>query len=600
MSLFKSAYFRRLFLPYLMLICGAMLIVGLLSARRLRATYLERTAHGMRDNALLVAQSIEPALRSNDNAKLAEQIRSFGHTLGCRLTVIVSDGTVIADNEADPQHMENHRYREEVVDTLAHGQGVSVRHSHTIDENMLYCAQRIQLDQSTYVLRLAVPLRDLDHQLASLYSGLALTGVLATVIAGIVCYIFTRRHTVPVVELTAFADAIAHGDLSRRIVRESEGEIGTLGNALNSMADSLGRLIEVTNQDKAELLAMLSSMSEGVLAIDADQRIVVSNAAARRLFDLEDPDIQGRFLWEIVRHPAILQAAEQALQSCAQKTFQIGPIARRHLQVTACPIRHADARSGLVIVASDATETVRYEELRKEFVANVSHELRTPLTAIKGFAETLREFGQDDPGRYLQHLAVIEKNADQLTNLVNDLLELSRLDSSPDAAHRRPLDLCELVRHAVELLTPLARRKEQEIHVELDLELPSIEGVADYLERAVCNLIDNAIKYTPAGGNIQVATRAEGDFALIEVTDTGIGIPPGEVSRIFERFYRVDRSRSREMGGTGLGLSIVKHVVQSHHGTVEAASTLGRGSTFTVKLPLRRRSSEPPLPSLAK
>ncbi|MBC8109203.1 MAG: GHKL domain-containing protein, partial [Anaerolineae bacterium] len=285
------------------------------------------------------------------------------------------------------------------------------------------------------------------------------------------------------------------------------------------------------------------------------------------------------------------QAATQALESGESKTFQIGPIARRYLQITACPIRHAESRSGLVIVGYDATETVRYEELRKEFVANVSHELRTPLTAIKGFAETLREFGQDDPDRYQMHLAIIEKNADQLTNLVNDLLELSRLESHPDTSRRVLLDLSDVVQRAVDLLTPIAKRKEQDIELQLDHTMPQITGVPDYLERSVCNLIDNAIKYTPAGGCITVATRSQDNHAIIEVTDTGIGIPPGEVSRIFERFYRVDRSRSREMGGTGLGLSIVKHVVQSHQGTVEATSTLGRGSTFTIKLPLTNSRS---------
>jgi two-component system phosphate regulon sensor histidine kinase PhoR len=233
----------------------------------------------------------------------------------------------------------------------------------------------------------------------------------------------------------------------------------------------------------------------------------------------------------------------------------------------------------------DATQAVRYQDLRKEFVANVSHELRTPLTAIKGFAETLRDGAMADPQRGPQFLATIERHADQLTNLVNDLLELSRLEGLPGLPGVVSVDVGAIVRKAADLLRPAAERERQTLAVEVAPDLPPLNGNPDYLERAVVNLLDNAVKYTPEGGTITVAATADDARVMVAVTDTGIGIPAADLPRIFERFYRVDRSRSRDMGGTGLGLSIVKHIAQAHGGSVTVTSTPGRGSSFILNLP---------------
>jgi two-component system phosphate regulon sensor histidine kinase PhoR len=266
--------------------------------------------------------------------------------------------------------------------------------------------------------------------------------------------------------------------------------------------------------------------------------------------------------------------------------FQISPSAGRHLEIAACIFPSTGKAEGLVLVAHDTTKSVRYQELRKEFVANVSHELRTPLTVIRGFTETLRDGALNDPVAAPRFLATINKHVDQLQNLVSDLLELSKLESSPEMPRRVSVDLAAVTRRVVDLLMPTAQTKHQALSVEISGHLPRIVGNPDYLERAISNLIDNAIKYTPESGAIGVSISYNHESVTIEVHDNGIGIPAADLDRIFERFYRVDRSRSREMGGTGLGLSIVKHVAQVHGGSVDVTSTPSAGSRFRLKIPL--------------
>lgn len=471
----RSPFFRRLFVPNLLLICAAIGVVGLLGARRLRASYLERTRQAMRNDSWLVAQLIGNQLQAGNTAELNAQVRQLGQAIGARITIVKADGTVIADNQADPATMVNHRLRPEIVAAAAKGEGESLRRSDTVHQAMMYFARRIdQAGAPPHYVRLAVYLDPLDQHLHALYAGLGLAAFLAMLCLGAICYYFARRQTAPLVELTRFADGLAHGDLNRRIVKTEGGEIGTLAASLNSMADSLGRLI---------------------------------------------------------------------------------------------------------------SQTVQYQELRKEFVANVSHELRTPLTAIKGFSQTLLDGAMQDPVKGPQYLATIEKHADQLANLVSDLLELSRLESHPDLPRHIQVDMDSTARKAVQLLLPTARKKNQTLAVEAVANLSPVAGDPDCLERAVTNLVENAIKYTPQGGKIEVSLKTDANHVMVEVRDNGIGIPQEDLPRIFERFYRVDRSRSREMGGTGLGLSIVKHIAQTHRGSVEVASTPGKGSCFRLKLP---------------
>jgi len=353
---------------------------------------------------------------------------------------------------------------------------------------------------------------------------------------------------------------------------------------VDAVFGSFEKVMSQASQDKAQLLTIIASMSEGLIAIDHHQRILLVNRAATQLMNLQLGELRGRLLWEVMPLDEVLKGVSDVLLTGQDRKFRIGPIDTRHLEITIC--RLPAMQGGVTILAYDVTEATQYQELRKEFVANVSHELRTPLTVIKGFIETLLDGAIDDQPRAKQYLETVGRHTEQLTNLVNDLLDLSRLDAAAPLAKREPVDLNAAAKKVVELMLPAAQKKRQTLHVELTDPLPPIMGDANYLDRALFNLIDNAVKYTREGGEIRLATGATDGVVTIDVSDNGIGIPLEDQPRIFERFYRVDRSRSREMGGTGLGLSIVKHVVQSHGGTIDVESALGSGSRFSIRLPI--------------
>ncbi|MDB5173839.1 MAG: hypothetical protein JWN51_2612 [Phycisphaerales bacterium] len=582
-----SRFFRRLFLPYLVLICAATGAVGAFSALRLRWAFLDRTRQTLGEESMLVAELLTPDLAAGRFDLVDAKVHELGKGLGCRITVIEEDGKVVSDNEGEPGQMENHRLRPEVVEAAAKGQGDSVRHSTTVGSDLLYFARRARTpDGRMHYVRLAVHLSELDRELRLLYGTLAGVALSAMGIAAAICYWFAGRQAAPVRDLAAFADALSHGQLNRRLLPGGEGELATLTTALNTMADSLSTLVSQLARERGELLAIVGSMSEGVIATDLRQRIILVNEKASELLDFPNEGAQGKALWELVRNEPILRAAGEVLAGGERRFFQVSLVAGRYLEVAACPYPATGKIEGLVLVAHDTTRSVRYQELRKEFVANVSHELRTPLTVIKGFTETLRDGAMADPVAGPKFLSTIARHVDQLTNLVNDLLELSRLESSPEMPRRVSVDVGSLTRRVTDLLVPAAQKKNQSLTLDINGPLPRVSANPDYLERAVSNLVDNAIKYTPEQGRVNVSVWSENGHVAVEVADNGIGIPMADLERIFERFYRVDRSRSRDMGGTGLGLSIVKHIAQVHGGSIDVSSTPGAGSRFRLKIPV--------------
>jgi two-component system phosphate regulon sensor histidine kinase PhoR len=586
--LFSSRFFRRIFLPYLLLICGVAIAVGAVLAIRVRESYLDSQRQALHTGALLASEILAGDLVRGDHAAVQATTTRLATMLQGRVTVIEKDGTVIGDSEADPATMENHATRGEIERADVSGDGEEERSSYTVGAPLLYWAHKVTTpDGKTHFVRLAYHLSDIDRQLHLLYFGLSAVVVVALATGGLVCFYIARRSTVPVVELTDFARKLTDGDLKQRLLPNGSDEISSLAGALNTMAESLNTSLEENKKGRAELLAMLASMSEGVIATDTRRRIVIANQRAGEMLAFDAQTAPGKALFEVVRDEAVLKASSEVLESGERRAFQISPSAGSYLEITACTYPAGEPAQGLVLVAHDTTQSVRYQELRKEFVANVSHELRTPLTVIKGFTETLRDGAMNDPANGPRFLATIERHVDQLTNLVSDLLELSKLESTNDVPRSVAFDCSNIVKRAAELLLPASQRKKQSLSVQIPMYLPRMIGNPDYIERAVSNLIDNAIKYTPDGGEIRVRVGVEGDSILVEVSDNGLGIPPQDLSRIFERFYRVDRSRSREMGGTGLGLSIVKHVAQVHGGSIDVQSAPGQGSKFRLKIPLR-------------
>lgn len=516
-------------------------------------------------------------------------IRQLAADSGLRLTLIRADGVVVADSSVDPAQvgaMENHRRRPEVREALSRGSGMAVRKSATTGHTYVYAAQTLAGPRGeTLVLRLAEPL----EQLQTLQGRLAAAMSLAALAAGLAILATSlwldRRLFQPLSRLIADARDIAAGRATRVAVPD-EDELAALALALNRLAATAEEQFEAVRKERDHLQQILASMSEGVLVVGTDGRALMINPAFHRLFDLAG-DFSGRPVLEIIRHPGFSRLVEDTLRLGEPQTAQIelSIPERRTLLLASSPLSGAGGGLGAVVVTRDTTELTRVADMRRDFVANVSHELKTPLAAIRGYAETLRDGALDEPPTARRFTDRILSQCHRLQELLNDLLTLSRLEGVAPALERESVDLGDVVRHAVELISDTAREKRVEIVVE-GSALPPILGDADGLERLLLNLLDNAIKYNRPEGRITLRLSRSGDDAVLEVIDTGIGIPPESIPRLFERFYRVDKGRAREEGGTGLGLAIVKHVAQAHGGQVEVESRLGRGSTFRVKLPL--------------
>jgi two-component system phosphate regulon sensor histidine kinase PhoR len=584
----RRHFFWRLFTAYLLILTVGVGAVAIFAAGRLRETRYDSEQRTLREKGRLVYAIIEDDLRANRTEIIQQKLHPFSDAIGCRLTIVAKDGRVIADTLADPLEMDNHRLRPELLQALEHEEGTSIRWSHTLQQELMYLANRIDEPNATYFVRLAIPMTVFNKSVHSFDLGLFIAALAMVVVGGVVCWFLALSQTEPIAELAFSAQAMAAGDIERRNHPDSAGEVGVLGRALNTLAESLSRTISQAAKDKEELFTVLASMSDGVIATDARQHIFLINPAAGNLLNFSIEGATGRALWEVIHEEAILKAASKALASPQRVVLQYEPSRGKHFEIVVSPLMYQARLDGLLIAIRDTTQAVQYQDLRKEFVANVSHELRTPLTFIRGFVETLQDGALKDPEKGPQFLATIEKHVGQLSNLVDELLELSKMESRPGLSRSVPVNISDRIRKAVELMAPAAQKKDHTVNMNLSAELLTVPGDPDYIDRAITNLLDNAIKYTPEKGQIQLSAYSVDSTAVIEVSDNGIGIPAADIPRIFERFYRVDKSRSRDMGGTGLGLSIVKHIAQAHGGGVDVSSEPGKGTTFRMTLPKKR------------
>jgi len=548
---------------------------------------LQRTAAVQLFDMLDLLAPIARDRLADPKTNLESWAEQLGADSGVRITLIRRDGVVLADSSVEPEHvrdMQNHRNRPEVRAAFASGRGTNVRKSATTGNTYVYVARTLSgPGGDVMILRLAEPLEQLD----ALKTRLAAAMGLAILAAGI-AILFTslwldRRLFEPVSRLIGGAQDLARGRVSRVAVPDEE-ELAALALALNRLAATSEQQLDAISRERDNLQEILASMSEGVLVVDRDGRAQMINPAFYQLFDLVG-DFTGRPALEIIRHPGFARLIEDTLRKRQTQSSQIvlpSP-ERRTLLLTSAVL--SGGERGAVVAARDTTELTRVADMRRDFVANVSHELKTPLAAIRGYAETLRDGALDEPPTARRFTERILSQCRRLQELLDDLLILSRLEGMDAALDREPVDLDAVARRAVELLTPAAREKRVEIELQEE-EVPAVQGDAGNLERLLLNLLDNAIKYNRPDGRITVRVGRDGGEALLEVSDTGIGIPAESIPRIFERFYRVDKGRAREEGGTGLGLAIVKHIAQAHGGQVDVESRMGRGATFRVRLPL--------------
>ncbi|HHT9120313.1 MAG TPA: two-component system histidine kinase PnpS [Candidatus Hypogeohydataceae bacterium YC41] len=426
----------------------------------------------------------------------------------------------------------------------------------------------------------------------------ALGSLLATAIALPVGWFINRRLLNPLKEVTKAVEGFSRGDFSKRINIYSQDELGLLSMNLNQVAREMEKTLSSTAKDKNQLEALLSSMTEGVVAVDSQEKIFKINYAASQMLHLPMEKAFNRYLWEVLRNPKLTSLIREVLKEGDRRGIELTDLqipvwsrsftsGGRTFRIQISPIQESGKVSGAAVVLHDITDLKKLEKTRVEFVANVSHELKTPLASIKGFVETLKDGAVDEPENARRFLGIIEKHSNRLDNLINDLLNLSRIELRETPLELKRIRLLSLIK---KITTNLEDRIREKNHVlELLVKPEGLELVADepLLDQALTNLLDNAIKYTPEGGRLSISAREDGGRIELSVADTGIGIPEQDLPRIFERFYRVDKARSREMGGTGLGLAIVKHIMLAHGGEARVKSQPGLGSTFTLSFPIR-------------
>jgi two-component system phosphate regulon sensor histidine kinase PhoR len=589
---FSWKLFALIALPGLL----AMSVGGAFIERGLARREQDRLTEQLVVAAVLLRRTLPDELVVQGRAMaLQPLVQAWGKDAHARVTVIDGRGVVLADSErteAGVAQMEPHGSRPEVQQALQGGTGIGVRHSSTLDLPMLYVAIPLRpAAPSAGVLRVARPLKDLEALRRSVRRIVSSGGLLAIALAWALAMLIAHWVARPLTGIAAVAGRIAAGDLTARASETARDEIGAVGRTLNAMAEELRRRLGELEDQRDQARAMLESMAEGVCALDADGRVLWMNPTARELFQLRAA-APGQRLTELVRQPELESLVREVLTRRRTVVRELHLLSgqERAVQVHAAPCGTGGSGAAMVLVAHDVTEIRRLERVRREFVANVSHELKTPLTSIQGLVETLLSGAVDDAAHNRRFLAMMQEDAQRLGRLIDDLLELSHIESKAQPLRWATVELAPFVARLLDGFDGAARQR----RVALEPSIPrglQVRADPDRLRQVLVNLIDNAIKYNREGGAVRIAAAPDGDMARVEVTDTGIGIPEADLPRIFERFYRVDKARSRELGGTGLGLAIVKHIVESHGGQVTVASRLQRGSTFSFTVPLQRHGA---------
>ena len=584
----RSRILLKLFASYaLLVVLSGVLIDALVTrwAARDQRAALEETLAGQ---AALLAESMRDVLATGGTPGLASRLEALGAATGSRLTVIAADGRVLADSIDRAGAMENHATRPEVLEARAAGRGLDERVSATTGQRTVYVCTAVHSSAGTPLgfVRVALPLPSVAAREGRLRAAV-LGGVASgTVSALLIAWFVARRLTRPLVGLTRAAIAIADGRAGVTIEHGGRDEIATLARAFERMATRLQERVEEQQRERDQLALVLDRVAEGVIAVDGDARLLRCNGAARVMLGIAGDAELGRPLVELVRAPELVDAVRlreldpgEAGAARSREVHLLLGGRERVLLVRAAPL----PSGGSVAALLDVTELRRLETVRRDFVANVSHELKTPLAAMRGLVETLVDDPSMDAATRQRFLGKLGAHVTRLADLAVDLLHLARAESHGPAS-REMLDLAAAARAAVDRFSGPAQMKS----IELVAELGKSEAFADPLaiEQILDNLVDNALKYTPAGGRVVVRTAAREGRACLEVVDTGVGIEPAEQARVFERFYRVDKARARDVPGTGLGLSIVKHLCEANGGKIVLESWPGRGSTFRVDLPV--------------
>lgn len=576
---------KKLMLSFLMILLIGTLISVFFPWRYMNNLYLSTSEDSLVSNGKLISKAyIDELGKSTVNFDIFA--RTYSKLINARVTIINRNGKVLGDSYTDSTTMENHSTRPEVRAALSGETGKDSRYSTTEKTEMTYAAVPVVRGGSVIaVIRLSVP-----HAESQKIQGYLLKWIVISELIGLLCalaiaFTIAGHITKPVNEMTRISSEIAGGRYDKRIKIKAGGELGELADSFNNMAQKLEITISDLSDQKNKLEAILESMQNGVIALDKSGRIMLANSEAVNIFGLKG-DIIGRHILEVVRNIDLEEIIKN--HSNEETEISISYPEKRELRVKAAPIKGTDDSKktfGVVVVLQDVTELKKLERMRSEFVANVSHELRTPLTSIKGFIETLKNGAINDSTARDKFLDIINVEADRLNRLITDLLTLSELENKKQNVMFEDVDINKCIDEIKDMMDGLAAQKNINLVFSKGENIPYVSGSYDKVKQLLINLIDNGIKYTPAGGRVEVKTYTEGENVLLDVSDNGIGISKEHMPRLFERFYRVDKARSRSLGGTGLGLAIVKHIVVNMNGSIKVISEPGRGTSFIITMP---------------
>ncbi|MEP7198513.1 MAG: ATP-binding protein [Chloroflexota bacterium] len=574
----------RLALAYVTLIVAALLLLAWLLIGITQNLYTQNLRAQLLTDSRLAAEIVAPLL-DGDATAIDAVAKRLGADAQTRVTIIRRDGVVLGDSDESPANMDNHADRPEVQRALATGYGEATRFSRTLQTDLLYVATTVQRDGAPVaVVRVAVPLRAVDDARAQIAGAMLGVGSVVALVAVAVAVVIARHTTDSLAHLERVAARLARGDWQARARAVEPLEVNHLAATLNHMAEQLGATIQTLQREQTRMASILAHMADGLLLVDARGAVTQINQAAEKILDARAGEAVGKSFTQVVRDHELAECLRRA-QAMAQEQTRVVERsgAHRFLRMVATPVPAANAPQTYLVMLQDLTPVRRLEMVRRDFISNVSHELRTPLAALQALVETLNDGALEDLHAARGFVAQMEDEVHHLTQLVNDLLDLSSVESGTAPIQRAPVDLSAIVARAAERLQPQATRAGVSLVV-MDAPAAIVNADGARLEQVMLNLIHNAIKFTPSDGQIECRVAAHAEHVTVSVRDTGVGIGAADLPRIFERFYKVDKARAG--GGTGLGLAIAKHIVELHGGQIWAESNEGHGTTIVFTLPL--------------
>lgn len=583
----------RIAVPTILLLLVTLAGLSLYLSRFVRTAYTADLRAQLLSEARLAGDALADLPGDTTPDRLDSLADRWGPLLEARVTIMAADGTVLGDSHEDLARLDNHLSRPEVQEALASGEGSSTRFSATVGYDMLYAAVPVEVEgRVAAIVRVARPLRQVQVHTARLGRTILLVALGASLVAALLAVAMAGRITRPIRHLTQEAQRIAAGDLGRPVVADSGDEVAQLAHAFNRMGTRLQERMGRLAEEQRLLSTVLSRMADGAIITDAGGRVRLINPAAARLLESPKDAAVGRSFAQVARNHQLVDLWRAASEAGEPREATIEVLRPNlFLRAIVTPL-DADSTGETLTIVQDLTQVRRLETVRRDFVSNISHELRNPLASLKALVETLRDGAIEDPEAAKRFLNSAETEVDALTQMVQELLELSRIESGRVSLHPEPVTAKALLARPAERLRPQAERAGVAIETAVPPDLPLALADVERLQQVIINIVHNAIKFTPAGGRISLSAQAAGNEVVLSIRDTGAGIPAKDLPRIFERFFKTDRARSG--GGTGLGLAIAKHIVQAHGGRIWAESVEGRGSAFHIALPVTSEEGSDP------